>query len=191
MKHHTHLLGLLLLALAIGPLAAQQDPDRAIEDTMKQLERQIPGGPLRMPPGRQVNESTTVEAMDRFVAAMVGPTYQREGNRWYFRLAGNEVLVICDPAANRMRIMTPVAETEGLSPNDVVRMLEANFDEALDARYALSGDIVWAVFIHPLAELTQLEFVSAVRQVINLQVNYGSTYTSTDLQFGDSDSESP
>ncbi|MDH3626823.1 MAG: hypothetical protein OEV00_03360 [Acidobacteriota bacterium] len=187
MKQRLRIVLLLLPLLVIGRVVGQESPQpdqRTIEETMRQLEQDIPGPTMRLAAGRQADGTTDVNAVQRFVESMVGETYQRDGNRTYFRLADSEILVICDPDANRMRVMTPVAEADGLSPNDVVRMLEANFDEALDARYALWSDVVWAIFVHPLAELTQLEFTSAVRQVINLQLNYGSTFSSTDVQFG-------
>jgi hypothetical protein len=82
-----------------------------------------------------------------------------------------------------MRIMTPVAEDDELSAKQVRTLLEANFDRALDARYALARGYVWSAFIHPLTALTEAEFVDGVHQVVTLAENYGTSYTSTDLVF--------
>ena len=63
--------------------------------------------------------------------------------------------------------------------------MEANFDRALDTRYALSGDHLWSAFIHPLDELRETQFVDGMNQVATLAANYGTTFTSTDLLFGE------
>jgi len=38
--------------------------------------------------------------------------------------------------------------------------------------------------VHPLGELTKSEFNSAVRQVVALKQNYGTTFTSTEFIYG-------
>ena len=106
-----------------------------------------------------------------------------EAGYWSFTVASRQVIVVTDDAADRMRIMTPVAEDDGLTAEQVRTLLEANFDRALDARYALARGYVWSAFIHPLTALTEGEFVEGVHQVVTLADNYGTTYTSTDLVF--------
>ena len=102
---------------------------------------------------------------------------------WSFTVASHQVVVITDEAADRMRIMTPVAEDTELSAEQARTLLEANFDGALDARYAVSRGYVWSAFIHPLSALTDAEFLDGVRQVVTLAENYGTHYTSTNLVF--------
>lgn len=70
-----------------------------------------------------------------------------------------------DENHNRMRAMTPVAQADSLSPDDLRTLLEANFDRALDARYALYKGALWSVYIHPLRELGESQFEDAPRQV--------------------------
>ena len=60
----------------------------------------------------------------------------------------------------------------------------ANFDRALDAKYAISRGYLWAVFVHPLRELSEPQLCDAVHQVATLAENYGGTYSSSDLVFG-------
>ena len=79
--------------------------------------------------------------------------------------------------------MSPVVEDTELPAEQARTLLEANFDRALDARYAVSRGYVWSAFIHPLSALTEEEFVDGVRQVVTLAENYGTSYTSTDLVF--------
>lgn len=106
-----------------------------------------------------------------------------EPGSWSFTVAARQVVVITDEAADRMRIMSPVVEDTELPAEQARTLLEANFDRALDARYAVSRGYVWSAFIHPLSALTEEEFVDGVRQVVTLAENYGTSYTSTDLVF--------
>ena len=106
-----------------------------------------------------------------------------EPGYWSFTVASRQVVVITDEAADRMRIMTPVVEDTELPAEQARTLLEANFDRALDARYAVSRGYVWSAFIHPLSALTEEEFVDGVRQVVTLAENYGTSYSSTNLVF--------
>jgi len=38
--------------------------------------------------------------------------------------------------------------------------MQANFDSALDARYAIAKGKLWSAFIHPLSELNEEQFFS-------------------------------
>ena len=79
--------------------------------------------------------------------------------------------------------MTPVVEESALSSEDLRALLAANFDRALDARYAVARGYLWSVFLHPLTTLTDAQFLDGVEQVVNLAQNYGTSYTSSDLVF--------
>lgn len=110
-----------------------------------------------------------------------------EGN-WRFNVQGHTVMVITDENANRMRIITPIADMKGLDERRLLRLMQANFDSALDARYSVAKDVLWSAFIHPLKPLTDKEFLSALGQVVNLAATYGTTYTSGLLIFQGGDS---
>ncbi len=103
---------------------------------------------------------------------------------WQFNYRQHQTMILTDENANRMRIMTPVIEEKDLEEEQYKLMLEANFDRALDAKYALFDGIVWAVFTHPLAELEVEQFKNAMNQVITLSETFGTTYNSTDFVFG-------
>lgn len=98
------------------------------------------------------------------------------------------VTIIYDPFANRMRAIVPIASAEGLSENRLMRLMQANFDSALDARYAVAQGRVWSVFIHPLAELNRRQLIGGVAQTVALAQTYGTTYSSSETLFlrGDS-----
>lgn len=108
---------------------------------------------------------------------------------WRFKVAERELLVITDENANRMRILTGVAEINNVDQERLTRLMQANFDSALDARYAIARGILWSAFLHPLSTLNERDFVSGIAQVVNLAVTYGSTYSSGALTFGGGDSE--
>lgn len=108
---------------------------------------------------------------------------------WRFIVEGREVSVITSEKANRMRIIVPIAPATKLSNEKLIRMMQANFDSALDARYSIAKDIVWGAFIHPLRELNDEEFLSGVGQAVNLALTYGEAYSSGALVFGGGDSQ--
>lgn len=103
---------------------------------------------------------------------------------WRFEYRERIVMVITDESHNRMRIITPVAEVTDLSEEIWLLALGANFDRALDARYAINGDYLWSAFIHPLQELTDNQFVDALDQTVSLAANFGTSFSSSDLRFG-------
>ena len=109
---------------------------------------------------------------------------------WRFIVEGREVSVITSEKANRMRIIVPIAPATKLSNEKLIRMMQANFDSALDARYSIAKDIIWGAFIHPLQELKDEEFLSGVGQAVNLALTYGEAYSSGALIFGGGDSQS-
>ena len=94
------------------------------------------------------------------------------------------MIVITDETHNRMRVMTAVIDESDLTHEDRRVVLAANFDRALDAKYAVSKGHLWSVFMHPLVELSDEQFLDAVNQVKTLADNYGTTYSSSDLVFG-------
>jgi hypothetical protein len=67
-------------------------------------------------------------------------------------------------------------------------MMQANFDTALDARYAIAQGRIWGVFIHPLAELEREQLISGIAQTVNLARTYGTLYSGGAIVFGGGDS---
>ncbi len=94
------------------------------------------------------------------------------------------IICVTDSIANRMRIISPIAKIEDLKSEHIIASLAANFHTALDVKYAVSDGVIWSVFIHPLKELSSEQVQSAISQVYNANVTFGSTYQSTNLIFG-------
>jgi hypothetical protein len=103
--------------------------------------------------------------------------------QWRFIIKNVPFITIADSTHNRMRIMSPIVESDKLSEELKTASLMANFHTALDVKYAISDNALWSVFIHPLKELTEDQVLDAVSQVYYAKVNFGTTFSSTSLVF--------
>jgi len=108
---------------------------------------------------------------------------------WQFSVEEKTVTVITDESANRMRIISGVTKVDQLESAILMRLLQANFDSALDARYAVANGVLWSAYIHPLSSLQDKQFLEAVGQVVNLTSTFGSSYSSGALIFNGGDSK--
>ena len=112
-----------------------------------------------------------------------------EAGAWMAYYSDHILLILTDESNNRMRIFTPIVEEESAKPMQLSRMLRANFHSALDAKYSVYEGFVVSVFTHPLKELTEAQFLDAMKQVSRLAETYGTTYSSTELIFGGEEEE--
>lgn len=106
-----------------------------------------------------------------------------EAGAWQFVI--DSVLFICitDEKHNRMRIMAPVIEEVKMTDEQLKKCMEANFHTVLDSKYALSDEILWSVFIHPLKELSEAQVLDAISQVYSGARTFGTYYSSGSLSF--------
>ena len=93
------------------------------------------------------------------------------------------IYCIWDANADRMRMISPIANTSDLNDELLELALKANYHTLLDARYAISEDVLYAVFIHPLSPITKNEIESAIRQVSTAALTFGTSFTSGELIF--------
>jgi hypothetical protein len=107
-----------------------------------------------------------------------------EDGDWSFEYGGVRIRLITDEDYDRVRIVAPIARIEDLEEQQVLATLHANFDRAIDARYAMWQGGVWSVFAHPLGELSKGQLISAIRQVASLVRNFGTSYSSMDIDLG-------
>jgi hypothetical protein len=129
----------------------------------------------------------TLDRMARIVQALDNDANVTP-NGFEFAIDDVPVLIIADTTANRMRAMVPISSVEGMTPDEMERVLQANFDSALDARYAIAMGRLWGVFIHPFRELERDQLISGIAQTVNVAQTYGGLYTSGAAQFGAGDS---
>ncbi len=80
--------------------------------------------------------------------------------------------------------MAPVVTADAVGESEMRILLEANYASALDAKYAMQDGVVWSLFNRPLAGLDREIFIDGANQVVTLKENFGSSYRSTDLTFG-------
>ena len=108
-----------------------------------------------------------------------------EGEKGFWRGNREEVpvFVFSDDEHDRMRLMAPIGVVEELDPDLLHVLLQANYDRALDARYAMRNKELWAVVVHPLATLATDDLPSLFDQVVMLVKNTGTTFSSTELVF--------
>ena len=113
------------------------------------------------------------------------------GSNIQFTFQDTKLAFIAAPNLNRMRIIAPIIAVKDLSVEQMSAAMISNFHLALDARYAIGNDFLYALFIHPLSELNANQLESAARQVATLHKTFGSTFTSGELSFGVSVEEGP
>ncbi|MCZ6595305.1 MAG: hypothetical protein O6943_10400 [Bacteroidetes bacterium] len=109
--------------------------------------------------------------------------------RWQVTYRELPMMIITDETNDRMRIIAPIVDVDKLDKEVLLDCLVANYHTALDVKYAVSNDIMWSVFIHPLSSLTEGELKSAIEQVYLAAINFGGSYTSTQLLFGGGNTE--
>ncbi|MAZ66780.1 MAG: hypothetical protein CMF25_06685 [Kangiellaceae bacterium] len=100
-----------------------------------------------------------------------------------FRYNKVKMYLISDNVHDRMRIVAPVANYNDVTDEQRTKVLESNFHNSLDARYAVSEGILYTAFIHPMSDLNQKLIQTAVVQVSNLAITFGTDYTSGVLSF--------
>lgn len=106
-----------------------------------------------------------------------------DGDQLRFVFDGVRMACVVDRDVDRMRLMAPVARESALTVAHARILLQANFHTTADARYAISSGVLFALFAHPLASLSERELRSALQQVANLVHTFGSTYTSGVLSY--------
>lgn len=135
----------------------------------------------------RAEDAMTVPRLEEIVRA-VDPEADVTPGAMALTIEDIPVIVVHDASNDRMRAMTAIRSASGIPAEELMRIMQANFDAALDARYAIAQGRLWSVFIHPLGDLRKDEFLSGLGQVVNLALTYGSTYTSGALTFGGGDS---
>lgn len=130
----------------------------------------------------------SLERLEDILLAL-SPATQVDGSRFLLVIEDVQLFVFTDVLSDRMRVMTPIRPHQEITSAEMTRMMQANFDSALDARYALAQGMLWGVYIHPLAPLQKNQLISGIGQVVNLARTYGTVYSGGELTFegGDSD----
>ena len=87
---------------------------------------------------------------------------------WRVETEGMRLLAVCPGAWIKLMIpLMPIAEAQSF----VAQMMEANFDETQETRYALHQNIVWGIFQYDMAALALPQLESAIDQLLVLKAN--------------------
>ena len=162
-----------------APIAAAQEVDPAPSEET---------APESDPAPEEVPESIAAAANMLALIMAIDEDARLTGNGATFTLDDTTVTFIVDVNANRMRLFSQISPSDALSGAQLRRLMQANFDTALDARYAIAQGQLWSTFIHPISSLSQEDFISAVAQTVTLVKTYGTTYSSGGMSFGGGDS---
>ena len=109
--------------------------------------------------------------------------FEHKNNTINIDINGFRLIIIYDLNADRMRIISPIIKVSDLKEGQMQQALDANFHTALDARYAISNDVVWSVFVHPLSDLSEKLFQSALEQTLVAAATFGKEYSSGTFSF--------
>lgn len=130
----------------------------------------------------------SLNRMNDLIQAVGNGVERMNQGQWRFTIETVAVLVIADETYDRMRILVGIVRADKVPPGVYRRLMQANFDTALDARYAVAKGLLWSLYLHPLKSLTDRLFLSGIGQTINLYRTFGKTFSSGGLAFQGGDS---
>lgn len=165
-------------------------PSFALTTTGKdEIPNDNPEKPQAPPTGPAFEGSMTLEHMGVIIKRLDDKAKQTRKGFWEFKIIGIPVIIVTDEKNDRMRILVGIKKVATMSKQELMRLSQANFDSALDARYAIAKGVLWAAYIHPLRALHDKQFISAIGQTVNIVREYGKSYSSGALFYGGGDSE--
>lgn len=97
-----------------------------------------------------------------------GAVQVSEPDAWQVDANELRLLVLLSDDQSWLRSLVSIAPAQVAQPY-LVQLLEANFDETQQVRYALHQGVLWGVFQHSLSGLTAADFREAIAQLVTLQ----------------------
>lgn len=161
----------------------------ATQDAQDKTQPEAENPPTEQSPNQQSPNAGALAAQEKLdgLVGLMDDKAVRNGNSWQLTVAERQVFIVTDTSADRMRIITPIAPAGDLGAALLERLLQANYDAALDARYAIAQNIVWSVFIHPLSSLTEKDFLSGAAQTVIAAQTFGTSFSSGMFVYGGGD----
>lgn len=86
---------------------------------------------------------------------------------WQVETPGFRLLVLLSDDRSWLRVLLPIVSAQAAQPF-VEQLLEANFDDTQQTRYALHQGVLWGVFQHSLESLVPSDFSDAIAQLVSL-----------------------
>jgi hypothetical protein len=109
-------------------------------------------------------EEITVKLAELFNSQAV---QQVESGTWQVETPQLRVLILLSSDQSWLRILVPIASAQDAQPF-LEQLLEANFDETQETRYALNQNALWGVFQHKRETLDPDDFCAAVVRLVSL-----------------------
>ncbi len=125
----------------------------------------------------------TMDRLNTIITRLDSNVEKPRNGFWRFTVTGATVIVVGDETFDRLRILVGIQSAENLTKDQLMQIAKSNYDTALDARYAISQNILWSMYAHPLKSLGDRQFISAIGQTVNLAISYGDGYSSGGILF--------
>lgn len=98
-----------------------------------------------------------------------GASFQVIGDECYeVSTAEFKLLFILSAEQSWLRIITPITSASNAT-TFLSELLDSNFDETLENRYALHQDVLWGVFQHRIESLVTEDFGQAINRLIAMK----------------------
>jgi hypothetical protein len=86
---------------------------------------------------------------------------------WQIETPEFRLLILLSDDRSWLRLLLPIVSAQAAQPF-VEQLLEANFDDTQEVRYALHQGVVWGVFQHNRESLSTADFADAIARLISL-----------------------
>ncbi len=104
---------------------------------------------------------TLTELFDSSAVHMIAP------GSWQIETPDFRLLVLLSDDESWLRVLLPLIPAQEAQPF-VEQLLEANFDDTQQVRYALHQGVVWGVFQHSRESLMRSDFSDAIARLVSL-----------------------
>lgn len=110
----------------------------------------------------------TPEQIDDTLKELFGAAAQlRAPGSWQVDTDNLRILVLLSNDTSWLRILVPIAPAPEALPF-AQQLLEANFDDTQETRYALHQDVLWGVYHHPRETITKSDLSAALARLLSL-----------------------
>lgn len=94
---------------------------------------------------------------------------------WQVDTPDFRLLALLSDDQSWLRLLLPIAPAQEALPF-LEQILEANFDDTQETRYAFQENVLWGVFQHSLTSLSAADFAAAIQRLVSLRQKGLSEY---------------
>lgn len=102
--------------------------------------------------------------LDLFSDSLVG----NSADGWVIQKKDSRLLILLSEDQSWLRVMISIASEREAQPY-LQQLLKANFDDTQEARYAIAHDVLWGIYQHDLASLTESGIKQAIARLLHMQ----------------------